>query len=211
MINEQLFNLLTSGAAIVTIISGLNSFFGKKYISFSKVFFQLSIYFLMLIFIKEILFFFYKSLPCIALLSVIVITYICLSNRRTDNFNKQTIVTSLIIAFTLVATVFQKDFLSSRIADYGFRYTEYIDNLYSLDKVVEIYKFIFSSNNVIFTFSSVFNIVIIFMCFSLIKRIIDYLNDKDFQLDKITCYSIFLFVFSCGLGTVIMSEIVKKF
>ncbi len=210
-ISEQVVNLLASGAAIITMISGLNGFLGNTYISISRKFFYFSTISLLLVFIKEIMLFFCNVLPAITLFAAIFIIIIYLNNNDSENIDKESIFASVVIFLVFLTTTAQKYIINIRINDYNKIFCDYIDSLNNLLKIIDIYKFMFSNSNIVYTFSNLLNILIVILGFYLIYRVNNYLENENENIYKIACYSIILLFFSCGCGAFLMNAIVEKF
>ena len=212
MINEQIVNLLTSGAAIVTILSGLNAFLGNKYSSLSKKIFYLSTVMLLCVFVKEIICLFDILAQIIPVIPIILVIFIVLNNRSNENLNKIVIATSIIIILIFLA-LFSQKIIINIIFDNNYisQIDNYIANLSSITKIAEVYRFILSNKNIVYTFSYILNIFIVILNFYLIYKLNDYLIENEDKISNLLFYSIALLILSCGFGVMLMRIIVEKF
>ena len=213
MIKEQIINLLTSGAAITTIVSGLNRFFGNKYITVSKLLFRCSVFMFIVLFLKEIICLYNNVLLAICFVMGFFIVAYLLSNRDEKNLYKKLVFTSILLLLVVFTLVIQKYIVAFWYNDYDQMFINYLEKLKSMVKIVEIYKYILSTENIIYTFSNCLNMVITGICFCLTYRLYEYSQNEDYsnEIDKIICYSCMLFPISCGLGIWVMNEVLKKF
>ena len=210
--NDQIINLLTTGAAIVTIFCGVNAFLGDKYIKASKKIFRLSLIILMFIFIKELTCLSHNYLV-ISVISTIFIFIFYVShyncNKKLSAKTKITIVITLFIFWLLP---FQKYLISLYMPDFHILLNTYITKLNNLFKIVEVYQFMFSNQNIIYTFSCISNMIIMFLTIYILFMLNEYMEDEnENQISKVFFYSMVLLLLSSGSGVFLMDIIISKF
>lgn len=212
MTDGQIINLLTTGAAIVTIFSGINGFLGDKYIKASKKIFHLSILLLSFVFIKEIICLFNYSSLVISLLSSVFVIALYINYRTNYKLNKSLKITLAIIILVFWMLLFQKYLIGINISEFHIQLDTYIQNLNNLIRIVDVYQFMFSNENIIYTFSCILNIVIVCLNFYLLFKLNEYIeDDNEPRLAKSLCYAVALLILSCGSGVFLMNVIIQKF
>lgn len=199
-------------AAITTIISGLTGFFGNKHKKFFKTLFCILIILLPFIFVKEIICFLDQFFLVGAMVIILFIIVYFLNNRIINvEVESKTILCLVIICLTIVVVFIQKYIVNIYTPNYLIYINDFINTLSNVDKIIDIYHYIFDSQNIIYTFSYIFNIIIICLNIYITNRLIDYQNGLECKIGNIICYSIALFILSCGAGIKIMQIIISKF
>ena len=160
------------------------------------------------VFIKEIICFYDTFTPIFHVIFIIIILCITLNNINREN--KGDILTLVMLILPLLALSVQKNLINIFDNTYIAQINNYITNLNNKIKVAEMYQFMLSSNNIVCTFSFILNIVIVILDFCLVYELNNRLIYNRRKVDDI-CYSVALFILSCGFGTWLMKIIVTRF
>ncbi|MEE0858149.1 MAG: hypothetical protein U0M12_01610 [Acutalibacteraceae bacterium] len=216
--SEQVINLLAVCASIMTLITGVISFLGNRKTNIFQFLFLTLLFLTALVFLKEFIIYDDFITKFIIMFTVVITTAEFVNLHREHNFDKTTYACFIILFFTMIALWFNSEIINIGMLNFKSNEINYIKGLSQLDKVYDVFEYIFRKSNVIYTFKTVFNTVI---CILIVKILVQvYINEDTniecidrikYTTDIAVIFSIILLILSCGVGVWLMNEIVSRF
>lgn len=216
--SEQVINLLAVCASIMTLITGIISFLGNRKTNIFQFLFLTLLFLTALVFLKEFIIYDDFIMKFIIMFTVVITTAQFGNLRMDHNFDKTTYACFIILFFTMIALWFNSEIINIGMLNFKSNEINYIKGLSQLDKVYDVFEYIFRKSNVIYTFKTVFNTVI---CILIVKILVQVYVNEDTNIECIdrikyttdiaVIFSIILLILSCGVGIWLMNEIVSRF